>query len=381
LNLWHRDNARLLKRELEHLEQATRTRIAKDQEIEEWLSKGWVKEDEADLIFRGYAETSSRKRRQQLQQADFDQLLKDYEEYALRTSKSGSPFRRSHRNHMSMARQVVGWLEKEYPNLKELTPQIIQGHIAALQGKYSEWTVHQYLVKLRLLLDQALNRHMILENPARQVGFKQPKKTQERRILKEAEIAFILEASLNYRSPLSGCLPAVVRLGLYAGLRDEEMCWLRWEAIDWENRIISIRESKCEETGEVWIPKDYEMRRLDVKGACTAFLEEERKRQEAEGILGPFILPGGNNKQPQYRKRPLSPEAPQKAFGKMIRAEKRDTAITVYSLRHTYATMALRSGVDIRTLQKRMGHSDLRTTMEYLHYIEPEEHPMDRLPY
>jgi hypothetical protein len=31
--------------------------------------------------------------------------------------------------------------------------------------------------------------------------------------------------------------------------------------------------------------------------------------------------------------------------------------------------------------QRRMGHSDLKTTTEYLHFIEPEEHPMDKLPY
>ena len=67
----HRDGARLLKRELEHLERATRTRIAKDQEIEEWMDKGWVKENEADLIFTGYAETSSRKRRQRRSRASF----------------------------------------------------------------------------------------------------------------------------------------------------------------------------------------------------------------------------------------------------------------------------------------------------------------------
>jgi site-specific recombinase XerD len=43
--------------------------------------------------------------------------------------------------------------------------------------------------------------------------------------------------------------------------------------------------------------------------------------------------------------------------------------------------VALRSGIDLRTLQQRMGHSDIKVTMEYLHYIEPEEHPMDKLPY
>ena len=31
------------------------------------------------------------------------------------------------------------------------------------------------------------------------------------------------------------------------------------------------------------------------------------------------------------------------------------------------------AGVDLRTLQKRMGHSDIKTTMGYLHFIEPEQ--------
>ena len=77
----------------------------------------------------------------------------------------------------------------------------------------------------------------------------------------------------------------------------------------------------------------------------------------------------------------MHPDSPSKAFARMIRDEKWDERITIYSMRHTYATMALRSGVDLRTLQKRMGHSDLKTTMEYLHFIEPEKHPMDKLPY
>ena len=96
-------------------------------------------------------------------------------------------------------------------------------------------------------------------------------------------------------------------------------------------------------------------------------------------ILGKTHFPTAP--QPQFRSRPLQQDAPQKAFAKMVLAEGLDKEITVYSLRHTYATMALRSGIDLRTLQRRMGHSDLKTTMEYLHYIEPEEHPMDKLPY
>ena len=123
------------------------------------------------------------------------------------------------------------------------------------------------------------------------------------------------------------------------------------------------------------------MRRIDVKQACVDYLSEERKRQQTANVLSPFVLPGGGSRRPGFREKPLSQDAPQKAFGKMIIAEKMASGITIYSLRHTYATMALRSGIDVRTLQKRMGHSDIKTTMEYLHFVEPEKHPMDLLPY
>ncbi len=378
--------ARLLAIQLGHLEQASRQQYATRQEVEAWVERGWIPEEQASLIFPGYEEVIEHNRRisSGSQQTYYQAVLVAYEEYSLNSGKGGEDRAnlKTHRNNMSMARQVVSWLEAEVPNLPDLTAARVRKHLEILRKSgYTEWTVSNYLMKMRLLLDQAVILDMIRNNPARNVTIKQPKTATERRILSGEEASHLLEVSLNYRKYMSGSLPTVVRLGLYAGLRNQEMCWLKWDSIDWANRIISIKETTCEETGRTWVPKDYEMRRLDIKEACIDYLAEERQRQAQEEILGPFVMPGGDQRRSHYRHRPLSENVPQRTFSKMIQAEELDSAITVYSLRHTYATMGLRSGVDLRTLQRRMGHSDIKTTMEYLHFIEPEEHPMDKLPY
>ena len=377
--------ANRLKRQIEALEEATRTGVATSADIGDWIATGWIKQEEAEIAFPGYGETASRESQPELAKTDYERILEAYEDYVLENSKGG-PERKSYKNHLNMASQVISWLRSEFPDLGDLEENDIIAKRRELKQRYSQWTIHHYLTKLRLLLDQAVSLGMISENPARSLKLKQPKKSTERRILTQEEIQLFLELSLNHRKKISGSLPTVVRLGLYAGLRDEEMCWLKWDAIDFEHGIVSIRETECEVTGRKWIPKNYEVRRLDVKDAFLRYLVEERKRQEGLGILGSFVMPAGHWKKTQYRGRPLTPEQPQKALLKMINDEGLASPITVYSFRHTYATMLLRkpphgAGLDIRTVQKRLGHSDIKTTMEYLHYIEPEEHLTDGLPY
>ena len=70
-----------------------------------------------------------------------------------------------------------------------------------------------------------------------------------------------------------------------------------------------------------------------------------------------------------------------------MRENHKKTSLTKYvnlhSLRHSYATHLLEQGVNIVTLKELIGHSDITTTMIYLHIAQCDlvkaHSPLDRL--
>jgi hypothetical protein len=79
---------------------------------------------------------------------------------------------------------------------------------------------------------------MLTVNVARAVRLDPPKRETARRILTHDEIRHLLEGSGNFPDLLGGGMPVAVRFGLYAGLRDEEMCWAQPAWL--QGRILTV---------------------------------------------------------------------------------------------------------------------------------------------
>ncbi|MBU0483694.1 MAG: site-specific integrase [Proteobacteria bacterium] len=139
------------------------------------------------------------------------------------------------------------------------------------------------------------------------------------------------------------------------GLRLQEALCLEIPDIDGPRHMIHVHRGKGAKDRNVPLPEaTYQLLRRYWR-------THQNKR---------FIFPAvgrGNNKGPVSRS-PMSTGGVQGAF----RRAKEETGIakkgvSIHTLRHCYATHLLEAGVNLRAIQKYLGHSNIETTMIYLH--------------
>ena len=76
---------------------------------------------------------------------------------------------------------------------------------------------------------------------------------------------------------------------------------------------------------------------------------------------------GSDRRQAVSSDRPMSKDGVQHAMQRVVHQLGLRKAVSIHTLRHSYATHLLEAGVNLRLIQQYLGHSSLQTTMVYLH--------------
>ena len=153
-----------------------------------------------------------------------------------------------------------------------------------------------------------------------------------------------------------GTIYEMILLALRTGMRQGEIRGLQWEAIDWENRILTVRHSFCEYTQGLTSPKSNRERHVPLADDLHNVLYQRRTS------TGYVFTNGRGRPFPQYSHYLALRKVQERAGLRKI---------GWHTLRHTFATR-LAAKVSLRTVQELLGHSTITMTMRYSHVSAPD---------
>jgi integrase len=157
-----------------------------------------------------------------------------------------------------------------------------------------------------------------------------------------------------------------ITLCLYTGVRIGEVCGLQWPDIDFERKTLHVRRTMQR------IPSDGEAKTavalLSPKSGTSSrdiplpdFLLEMLKAERSLSVCE-YVL--------SQDKKAVEPRTVQRHFKRLlVTAEVKD--VNFHTTRHTFATRALESGFDIKSLSEILGHGSATITLnKYAHALD-----------
>lgn len=205
-------------------------------------------------------------------------------------------------------------------------------------------TINFEIGTLRTIFNMAIKWGYLRDNPTRNVRKLKVNDSKAPRFLTKKECQRLLEVSPEpFRS--------IFFTFLNTGMRKAELENLEWSDVDFKRRKIRIRRK------EFWQPKTGE-REIPMNQGVYDLLQSLKTENEA-GLKSDFVFPHRDGSRIKEKLRDQLIRFAQRAKIKDL--------TKLHSLRHTFASHLVMSGVDLPTVQKLMGHSDIQTTMIYAH--------------
>lgn len=252
--------------------------------------------------------------------------------------------------------------------LDAVTGEVVQNFVKSLEKKALKTSTIQGIIgRLSSIMERAVEIGLIDKNLCGHIVIQKKRQTTTGKILTIED----QKTLTHWLSAHEHNLSLAIQLGLFAGMRIGEIAALQWKDIDLKNGFIHVRRNvqrvKNPEMGQrktinqIGTPKSQKaFRSIPITSILMKSLqcyEKNGLKQEA------FVIAkkGGS----AYDVRTI-----QRYFKKTIFTLKLDN-YRFHDLRHTFATRAKESGMDIQIISEILGHSETSVTMNiYLHITD-----------
>jgi len=241
-----------------------------------------------------------------------------------------------------------------------------------LRAGLSSSTVHHIHGMLHRALKDALQLGLVQRNVTEMVRVPR-RQSLEMITLSESQAQALLEATREDR------FAALYVLALTTGMRQGELLGLRWQDVDLDRALLSVRMNVQEADGRFILAEvktAYSRRNIALTQRAVAALRAHRAhraKQNAErermGDLWNdrfnLVFPNG------FGGIMIPPNTAKRSYKRHLVAAGIPRETRFHDIRHTHATQLLAAGVNVKVVSERLGHADVSTTLRVYTHVLP----------
>ena len=218
--------------------------------------------------------------------------------------------------------------------------------------KYAYKTVRHAVNILSQIFDFAILKKQISVNPCQYIKIPQGLERKQRELPNQQEIDKVINGVNCHFGEFAYLL-------LFTGLRRGEALALRSEHIDFENKIINVKQA------------------ITFKSNHPEIKEPKTKAGYRQVFLLDCLIPILKSKEGFIfgGKSPMTEQAFRRAWQRYCKQS--GVTITPHQLRHAYATILYENGIEEKSAQRLLGHSDYKTTVEIYTHISESKNQKD----
>ena len=280
---------------------------------------------------------------------------------------------RGYRGSLKLIRGKLGKV-----TLADLTPAMVEDMEAELtEDGYSASTVGKCHRLVRMVMNDAVNKDVLTKDPTR--GVKPPKRVAKRPNSLDSTTAPMLLAKLDALDNDS-FVTIAARISMFCGLRRGEVCGLTWGEVtitkdksgNPTGGTITVRRSIGEGDGDnITYEKSTKTgreRTIPFGPSLARSLDDWHGKQKQEAREVGVILGAGHyvigDVDGNYRK-PYLLTRGWATLAETLNIRGTEGRIpNFHALRHSYATVQLASGTDLKTVAANMGHASITMTAD-----------------